>query len=226
MKDSVTAEIKEKNIRMRSRWYFVLQRGLAITGVGVVFLIILFAASFIIFAVRENGGTFAAGYGVGGFTAFVQAVPWSVLLVSLALILILGILLQRYAFVYHQPFLYLLLFLIIVVSLAALFIAATPFHQGIFNYATQSKLPLVEGLYEYETAPPSAGGIYRGQVTGYAQNGFVMQNIYDTTSTVLAPAGIQFSPSTVAIGDSVIVFGHRSSSGTIVAVGFEKIIPQ
>jgi hypothetical protein len=224
MKDSVTQAIKEKNIKMRSRWYFVLQRGLAITGAVIVFFILIFSASFVIYALRQNGGSFAAGYGLGGFVDFIKAVPWSILLLSLALVLVLSILLKRYAFVYHQPFLYLLLFLIIVISLTGFFVAATSFHQGFFKYVTQSKLPFLTGFYEYEMTPP--GDIYRGTVTGYAQNGFVIANIYDQTSTIVMPSGVHFSPDTVNIGDSVLVFGHASPDGTITALGFEKVMPQ
>lgn len=143
--------IKSRQSKMRPRWYFVVQAGLMILAVVLMFALVLFLVSFIIFALEQNGGLFAIHFGLNGWYSFLNALPWSVLLLSLALILILAVLLKRYAFVYHQPFLYLLLVLIVVISLTSFFLAASSFHRGFLH----TNLPLIGSFYSYEMAPPT-----------------------------------------------------------------------
>lgn len=221
MNDKVIDTIRGSGVKMRSRRYFVLRTILIGIGAVLLFFVILFVTTFIIFALQLNGGFYAAGFGPGGWVIFLGSLPWSLLLLSIALILILWILLRRYAVVYHQPFLYVLLLLVVVISLVYFFLSASAVHEGIFRYVSRNQIPVVTGVYEFETAPMS--GIYRGEVVAIATSSFILGNSLGQTSTVwmlpvAVPELIELGP-----GDYVIIYGRGVATATIAAYGVEKI---
>jgi hypothetical protein len=148
--------------------------------------------------------------------------PWSLLLLSLALVLILWILLRRYAVVYHQPFLYALLILIVIISLACFFVSASAIHGGIFRYASRNRIPVISGVYEFETAPMS--GVYRGEVVVLASSSFILGNPFGQTSTVLVMPQASSELAELNPGNYVIIFGHGVATATIEADGLEEVI--
>jgi len=220
--DEIIDTIKSGGTKMRPRWYFVARALLVAIVAILLFSIILFVATFIIFALQENGGFFATNFGPGGWSVFLQSLPWSLLLLSLALILTLWILLRRYPVIYHQPFLYMLLILIVVISLACLFVSASVIHGGIFRYVSRNQVPMVTGVYEFETAP--AGGVYRGQIMTMVPGGFILGNALGQTSTVLMTSEASSELNDVDSGDYIILFGHGVATATIEASGLEKIV--
>lgn len=220
--NAVINTIKSGEVKMHSRSYFIAQTLLAALGAVLVFFFILFISTFIIFALQENGGLFAAGFGPPGWLIFLNSLPWSLLLLSIVLVLLLWLLLRRYAVVYHQPFLYLLLILIVVISLTCFFLSAGAINAGIFRYVSRNQIPVVTGVYEFETAPMS--GIYRGEVLMLATSSFIIENALQQTSTVLiVPAAASSELEGLAPGDYVIIFGHGIATATIQANGIETI---
>jgi len=219
--EDIINSIKSGKAKMHSRAYFIVRTALAIIGAVAIFFLILFVATFMIFALQENGGFFATNFGPGGWGVFLESLPWSLLLLSIALILILWILLRRYSVVYHQPFLYVLLILLAAISLVCFLVSVNAIHAGIFRYASRNGIPVVAGVYEFETAPMS--GVYRGQVVLIASSSFILGNPIGQTSTVVLTPGILSELEDLGPGDYVIVFGHPVATATIQAFGVEKI---
>ncbi len=220
--DEVINTIKNSGAKMRSRRYFIAQAALVIVGAILLFLLILFVATFVIFALQENGGFFAINFGPVGWGIFLESLPWSLLLLSLALILVLWILLRRYEVVYHQPFLYTLLILIVVISLSFFFLSANAIHGGILHYVSRNQIPVVSGVYEFETAPIS--DVYRGQVIMLATSSFIFMNALGQTSTVFMVHGTAPELKTISPGSYILIFGHDVTTTTIHAYGVEKIM--
>ncbi len=98
--------IRAKNMRMRPRSYFVLRAALIIVCATLLFLLLLYVVSFIIFALHQNGVWFAADFGPSGWSLFLATAPWGMLLLSFVLLILLANLLKRYTFIYHQPLFY------------------------------------------------------------------------------------------------------------------------
>ncbi len=220
--NNVIDQIKSHHTKMRPRWYFIIRAVLAIIGAVVLFLLVLFLLSFMLFALKEDGGLLAVNYGFTGWYVFLHALPWSLLFLSVALILTLALLLKRYAFIYHQPFLYSLLILIVVVSLGSFLLAATSFHQGIFRYASEDHLPFVQGVYQFEMAPPP-GGIYRGEIAELIPGGFIIQEADGETSTVIIASDTGTGENAFNVGDYVIIFGHPYATATIEVFGIQRM---
>jgi hypothetical protein len=222
MKDKVIDTIKSREVKMHSRGYFLARAILTIIAAALVFLFIFFVTTFIIFALQLNGGFYATGFGPSGWLIFLSALPWSLLLLSIALVLLLWILLRRYAVIYHQPFLYVLLMLVVVLSLAYFFLSASSLHGGIFRYVSRYPVPVVTGVYEFETTPMS--GIYRGQVVALATSSFILANGLGQTSTVLLSPAASSELEGLEPGNYVIIFGHGVATATIDAAGVETIV--
>jgi hypothetical protein len=220
--EDVFKTIESGGVKMRPRWYFLVREALVIAAIVLLAFITLILASFIIFALKENGGWYAIRFGARGWSDFLDSLPWSILLLSLALILILAFLLKQYAFAYHRPFLYLLLLLVAVVSLAGFFIAATSFHSGIFRYASANRIPLIPGVYRFEMTP--SGDLYRGEVITFlvSGGGIVIENALGETSTVILTPAASSELEGMDSGDYVIVFGWPGTTDTIDASGLER----
>jgi hypothetical protein len=220
MEHNVFDNIKSGKTKMRPRWYFAVRTALVAIAVMMLFLLLFFIASFTIFVLQVNGGFFAIHFGFSGFETFIGSLPWSLLLLSIALILILVILLRRYPFIYHQPFLYTLLALIVVISLATFILMASSFHAGIFRYASRNQLPLINGVYQFETT--SINNVYRGQIISLIPNGFVLENAIGHTSTVVMAPSASSEVDSLQMGDYVIIFGQHVATDTLEASGVER----
>jgi hypothetical protein len=222
MKDSVIGAIKDREIKMHPRGYFTFRTTLTLIGAVMLFFVILFVTSFMMFALDQNGGLYAIHFGPSGWIIFFSSLPWSLLLLSIVLIFILWILLRRYSLVYRQPFLYALLSLVIVISLASFFLPADLIQGGIFHYISRNPIPGVTNIYQFETAPGS--GVYRGQVIIIATSSFILGNSFGQTSTVFMVSGDSSELTEVMPGDYVIILGHNMATGTIEASGVERIV--
>jgi hypothetical protein len=213
--DQIIKAIKSGDNKMRPHWFFVLQGALVIIAAITTFFLILLAVSFIIFALQQNGGFMAVGFGLMGWGIFFRALPWTVLLLCFALVLILLVLLKRYSFVYHQPSLYLLLILVVVIGLGSFFIEAINLHRRI----EENDIPGLQMVYQYETAPENY--IYRGRIVAFLPNGFILSNPAGETSTILIATGTTLNLNLFKIGDFVMIFGEPGATATIDMYGLQ-----
>ena len=221
MKDTVIDTIKNREIKMHTRGYFVARAIFLIFIAVLLFLFIFMLTTFMIFALRLNGGFYAVGLGPSEWLVFLNALPWSLMLLSIALILILWLLLRRYAVVYHQPFLYILLFLIVVISLAYFSFSVNGINDQIFHYVSHGQIPVITSVYEFETAP--ASGVYRGQIVLIATSSFILANELGQTSTVLMLPRAIWELGGLRSGDYVLIFGRVAATDTIQGSDLEKI---
>jgi hypothetical protein len=216
--DRVVDVIKKNHTRMRPKWYFVAQAGLIMVAMTMLFLLLLYVVSFIIFALHQDGAWSASHLGFSGLSLFVTALPWGLLLFSLVLLVLLANLLKRYTFVYHQPVFYFLIVFILIVTLGGFFVAATSLHSGLSQYA-ENNIPILGSFYEDETALPAS--VHRGTIIAFTDAGLVIQDAFGVTSTVVAAKGVVFVGN-VNVGDGVLVFGPRNDDGVITAFGIQR----
>jgi hypothetical protein len=210
--------IKSGNTKMRPHWYFVVRAILMVIALILTLFLVVYTISFIIFALQQNGGIMATSFGLLGWGVFFRAIPWSVLLLSLALILILLVLLRQYSFINHQPSLYILLLLIVVIALSTFFIAASNFHRRI----EENDIPVIGEVYQYETSPENY--IYQGRIVQLISGGFVLQNAIGQTSTFIVAPSTTLDLSLFTIGTFVKIFGQLDprASATIDMYGIQS----
>ena len=208
---------------MRPRWHFIVRAVLILAAVFIALFLALIVATFILFALQENGGLYAMEFGIRGYETFLGAFPWSMLLLFIALLLALGLFLRRhYAFAYQRSFFSLLLVLIAVIGLAGAIVPVVPFHADIYNFAANDGIPVIPAFYQYETTP--TGRIYRGEVLSFGSTSpsFVLENAFGGTSTVFLVPTASSELQEIGVGEYVLIFGKPVSTDTIRAAGVEE----
>jgi len=196
----------------------VARSALLTLAVVILFAALLYLTSFIVFVLRQSGVWLAPGFGLNGWLVFLSGLPWGLLLLSLVFVLILAALLNRYELVYRHPLFYAILLLAIINTIASFWVAATSFHERVFEYSAEN-LPLVGNFYQFETEEPAS--IHRGVIIAAAPDAFIIADARGITSTVTAAREAGFS-NNFAVGDTVVVFGEREPDGEIEAFGIEK----
>lgn len=218
MSGDILDAIKREKAKMRSRWFFVARSALFALAAFILFVALLYLISFIIFALQRSGVWLAPDFGPAGWLLFLGGLPWGLLLVALIIVLVLAALLSRYEFVYHHPLFYGLFAFVFVAVAVSFLIAATSFHERVFEYSAEN-LPLLGQFYAFETeAPPT---IHRGEIVALAPGVWVIADASGITSTVVAEQKAVLAGD-FHIGDNVIVFGDREPDGSIDAFGVEK----
>lgn len=221
--EQIFESIKSGNVTMRPRWYFILRDAIGMVAIVIVLLIAVYLASFTIFVLHESGAWFVPVFGLAGWYALFNALPLILILFSAVFVVILAWLVKRYQFGYQWPLLYSFLGAIFLIAAVSFLFIQSSFYNELFAATGSQGLPLIGGYY------PGVGvlepnDIHRGTILLTGSNGFVLRdnvgnvlNIFVSTSTNMAIGTI------LRAGDIVVVFGDRSATGTVFAIGIEKI---
>ncbi len=222
MKDDVLESIKNKGIKMRPKWHFILRAVCAGTGGVILLLTLLYLASFIIFILHQTGVWFVPFFGFRGLYPFFASLPWILILFLIIFIIISEVLVKHYAFAYRLPLLYSALGVAFLAVVGGLIIARTPLHGKLLNYEEGNRLPFTGHMYQ-RFGRQRFGTIHKGQILDIAENGFVMINQQGETVTVVMPHGFRQGPGQNFLkGDWVVVLGNRAGN-VIQALGIKKV---
>ena len=141
-KEHILAKIREKHISMRPKLHFTLQTILAFMVAGLVLLLSVAIANFILFGLRVNGHESLLSFGPRGLAAFFLVFPWPLLILDILFIFILEKLLRRFKFGYRSPVLYLLIALVAgALALGLAFDRGTSFNDSMLQHADRGELP-------------------------------------------------------------------------------------
>ncbi len=230
LKERVFAEIANDDVKIYSKAHFAL-RLILVAVVAILALIIsVFLFTIVLFGLRVSGREALLNFGAAGFWAFLRFFPWALLVTDIVLVIALEWLLRRFRFGYRSPVLYLLLGLLAVsASLGFLIDRTTGVNDALLRQADARHLPNpIADLYEgMRHAPPPREGICKCMIVGISGNMITAQGIDQETSTVTT---IVFSVSSdsgasLRVGDTILVAGDVSPTGTIVAFGIRPFAP-
>lgn len=96
-------------VKMRPRWHFVVRAVLVATGSVIFFLLLVYFASTALATLYRNGVWAAPAFGLSGWLLFLRSLPLILIGFTLIFVIVIALLARHYAFVYHQPIVYLLL---------------------------------------------------------------------------------------------------------------------
>jgi hypothetical protein len=206
--DNVLATIRSGNTRMKPRWHFILRAILVFVGVFIVSIGIVYLASLIHFLLRQNGMWFAPDIGMRGMGMLLVSLPWVLIVAAILFIVVLEILVRRYAFAYKQPLVYSLVGIIALATLATFLIGKTGMHGMMYRAAREGTLPAGAPLYgpfpfgEYAEIHP--GIIFENTDA----DTFILERVDGTPLTVVITKTTRI-PNTYTLtqGQRVIVFG-------------------
>ncbi len=204
----VLEAINTGKVQMVPRWRFALSAGLLGTGAIIVSLTLLFVVSLIVFMLNESGAWLVPGFGPRGWYAFFVSLPWLLIVVSIIFLVLLEILVRRYAFAYRRPLLLSLAGITLFVSMSSFIFARTGLHHQLATFALGPHMPF-PGYFYQEFHSGTLRNIHRGQIKTLTNRGFLLGVRQDELISVLVtnntrlPAGAVFSA-----GDRVMVFGQ------------------
>ncbi|MEA3452936.1 MAG: hypothetical protein U9Q96_01190 [Patescibacteria group bacterium] len=220
--DKVLEKIKQGQVKMRPKIYFILKTLLVVLGIIISTLFALYLISFIVFALRASGAWYLSGFGFEGMKASIVLIPWVLILVALILIIVLEILVKRFSFSYRQPIFYTLLGIIIFVFLGSFAIGKTGFHTNLFQRARDGRLPVAESFYR-GFGMGKFKNVHRGTVSELKENGFTIKTRRGDILIVIITEETRFLfEGDVEIDDMVIIMGEVNDN-TVVAIGVRRV---
>jgi len=134
---NIIDKIKKGEIKMKPKAHFVLRTLLIVLGTSVGFLFALYLTSFILFSMQA----------VCGLMPILISLPWLLIFLSVALIIVLEILTKQFSFVYRRPVLYIVLVIIISVLFGSFVVNKTKVHPFLFDRAEKHRLPIMGPMY-------------------------------------------------------------------------------
>lgn len=222
LREAVLEKIKHGEVSMRPKWQFVLKGALMVLGAMLLALTLLYLVSFVFFALRQTGVWFAPSFGWRGMRAFFLGVPWVLVLVAFIFVIVLEVLVKRYAFAYRKPLLYSVLGIVCAVFVGGFVVARTSFHRGMYRRMEGQGLPIAGPLYR-EYGMPHFKQIHPGIIASTTEQGFIIMSRRGEEITVLVspatrlPLGYDF-----VLGDPVVIMGEQEN-GIVRAFGIRKI---
>lgn len=225
IRDKVLQVIEEKKIIMQPKWHFVLRTVLMLVGVLLVSLVLLYLASFIFFVLRHTGVWFVPGFGFGGLNALVTSLPWLLIVVTGVFVVLLEILVKKYAFAYGKPLLYSAIGILFLVTVGGFLVALTPLHRGLFMEARDQHLPLAGDFYR-AYGQPRFRNITAGTIVEVVSNGYNIRDHRNERVMVIVTPETQFPfGSDLKVEDSIVILGSRDDN-MIQALGIRKIFDE
>jgi len=225
LSNKVVGEIKGGQLKMKPKFYFIFKAVFFDVTLLFAFLVSVFLISFILFVVHGNGTWFLFGFGWPGIKMFLASFPWFLAMTALALLVLMEILIHRLGFAYRRPLIISLVGVLSVGLATGIFVATTPFHEGAFQSAQDSTLPVAGAMYRNYGVVP----------TENLYSGVVFEPIDENNFSIETPEGqnvkIQMSTSTsfgqdvikekVEKDDAVMIMGEKKGS-EIRAFGVHK----
>lgn len=215
--------IQEGRVQMRPRWHFALISVLILLGVLVACLTMVYAVSLVLYLLHVNGEWFAPSFGLRGWLSFINSLPWLLMGLLMVFVLILEILVRRYAFVYKKPLITSVLGIMTIVLAGGFLVALTPLHNSMARFDRDGMLPPpLNGLYR---RPPMGRSpdLYRGMIVEVAHDRLVVVSRDGTTTVLIDPRTRLPYGNGFEKGDFVIVIGDRVATGTIHAFGVRGV---
>ncbi len=222
IRENIIEKIKSGEVHMRPRWHFILKTLLAVVGITIIVLALLYLISFSLFILRQNGVWFITVFGSRGIGRFFASLPWVIIISGVVFVAILEILARRYSFVYRKPLLYSLIGIVVIVLAGGFFVSRVGIHEKFFRLAEEKRLPIGGALYE-RYVMRDFKDIYPGTFVATTTEGFQLTDVNGRTFTVKLsprtrfPFGAEF-----VSGDNIVVFGDMKGN-VIDAFGIRKI---
>lgn len=148
IEEKITALIEEGKVKMKPKWFFVLKFILKTVFILVIFLIIIYFLSFVSLVIRER---LALGFNphMIGWMKFLFAVPWLIVFLSCVLVIVLEILVRKYAFVYRRPVAYTLFFSVFLIVLITLMLPKIDKRERLPRFGEDSRVPVFGPMHRF-----------------------------------------------------------------------------
>ena len=217
LRELILKKIESGQVCMHPRWHFVFKSILLASGVVLLFLLVIFLISFVMFVLRQTGLSFVPLFGLHGLRVFLFSLPWIIILLALVCLIAVECLVRRASFGYRKPVVYSLLGIILLVGIGGFVVARTPLHCTFFYTAREKSFPITGLLYRHFDMNYHRE-VHQGAVIERATNTLMIRNRFGETMRVEIDHNTRLPLGIVQNGGRVIVFGQRKGAN-VVALG-------
>lgn len=220
-KKVVLEQIHNGEVLMRPRWHFFLKASLAITGIALTFLTLIYLMSFTLFALRFSGLLFVPFFGFEGFLILLASSPWPLIILTILFLFLFQLLVRKYAFGYRKPLLYTFLVLVVLAAIGSALLS--PIHKHAVERIRSGEHAFVSSMYKKYGSQLSEM-VYPGKIIEITENGFGMEDRWGNRHTVVLDESTfthEWGP--IAIDQYVLVMAERIDETTLRALGVRSI---
>jgi hypothetical protein len=210
-KENILEQIKSGKVKMRPKVYFILRPIVFVLLLIIVIVAVIYLISFMLFAMRINGGAFVFSFGLQGIWAIIRSLPWALILVALFFIVLLEMILIQSNFVYRRPILYSFFALVILALIGSFFLNRTSFHTNLFSANREGKLPVFGPLYTHY-GKINFDNVHAGIIFEKTSQGFIIKEPDGDDVNVIIPDKLQFKCNPMREGDLIMIIGEEIAS--------------
>jgi len=223
IKKNILEQIQRGEISMKPKIFFVLKSFAVAFGLIIGTLIALFLFSFIIFTLKGSGALYLPDFGGRGLFLLLLAIPWLLIVATLALVALLETLARKFAFVYRKPVVYSVLGILLIVVFAGSAIASTPIHKKVYDRAHEKSLPLGGGEFYKHYGKMEFRGGFAGSIEAIDSDGLGVLTAEGKSVIVSTSTKTKYPrDKKLSVGDNIIVVGEVVN-GKFEAFGIKQL---
>lgn len=207
-KTNILQFVEKNKISMIPRWKFVLYSLLGIALTVFSFVVLIFFVSMIIFVLSKHGFLYLPLFGFGGLMHGIRAIPFVLFILTVFLIVIVEILVRKYAFSFRKPVITTLLTLTLSAIVFSSLLTLTPIHLQLRDYARMHNINFISREYDRPIPVKEIGNmtVLRGTIVSTSSNDITVKLFDDTTQIVCASTSIKDND-LPGIGEDVVIYG-------------------
>ncbi len=146
----VLLKIEKGEVKMRSKYIFILKTILIVGLIALFSLFILYLGSLMVFVFKINDMDIFSGMGIQGIKIILNTFPWYLVFLMFLLVFLVEILAKKFSLVYRKPLLYSFVIIVMLMVVGSVFVDATSIHHSFFDLAEEERLPrAMGGMYRY-----------------------------------------------------------------------------
>ena len=215
LEEKILQKIKEKGVRQKPKWQFVLQTVLLVSTTIIALLVTFYLISFVSLVSREQDLIRLFGFGPNFTFALVQAMPWMLLFLLVLLLGALQILVRYFAFGYERTVLMTLTLTIGLASVVSYGFYTFDKNMKFARFGERGEAPFLKPIHD-KYRKGDQPNLLHGVVVSVYENSYTIETFRgSTTVTFIASDKTKLEPgATLGVGESVFVVLERSGTTT------------
>jgi hypothetical protein len=219
----IEQKITHGDVAKKTRWYFIVRRIIIITGGILALSLAIYFGSFLFFLFNDEGIGFLTDFGWEGRWEILSSLPWIIIILIGLLIATIELVGWRFTRLYRQPFIYSILGVLVIVTLAGTLLERTHIHRALLDEADQNRLPIA-GYFYHQFGHPTPPRVHFGTVLEQKPDMWRVMTREGSLMVIITSATHFPRGNDIAIQDHVLIFGPLEKD-VIIAHGIRKINP-
>ncbi|PIR05216.1 MAG: hypothetical protein COV57_00280 [Candidatus Liptonbacteria bacterium CG11_big_fil_rev_8_21_14_0_20_35_14] len=224
LREKILAKIRNKEIKMVPRSYFILRSLLYFVTTLFFFVLAVFLLTFVFYVFKINGILSLPYFGLKGVRDFLLSLPLLLLVITLLFFGVAALFLKKHPVTYRRPLIYSVGALLVIFSVGTVLIVKTgEVRRSLYMTIEKNNIPFVSDFYD-EYKMVGARNVTLGRVVSLYDEGIEI-NSRDRGKRYFVAFGPQtslYSDKKIEVGDYVIVHG-RKNGHTIGAFVVERV---